>query len=183
MPVMNGYDLTRAIRQHEQTLQRPPCTILGFTANAQPEERLRCKKSGMNDCLFKPISLTLLSQRLNAIDPPYQKSEIINIESLYALSGRDESRIKRLLEELLRSNRDDLQSLLELPLTEDPEPFNNLAHRIKGAARIVGAHDLIKQCEALEQASPATLPACRTAMQRAMESLEQAMVNELSKGG
>ena len=182
MPVMNGYDLTRAIRQHEQALQRPPCTILGFTANAQPEERLRCKQSGMDDCLFKPISLTLLSQRLNAIDPPDQKPEIINIESLYSLSGRDESKTKRLLEELLRSNRDDLESLLKLPLTEDPEPFNNLAHRIKGAARIVGAQDLIEQCEALEQASPSTLQACRAAVQRAMESLEEAMVNELAKG-
>ncbi|TWR92590.1 transporter substrate-binding domain-containing protein [Pseudomonas saxonica] len=182
MPVMNGYDLTRAIRQHEQALQRPPCTILGFTANAQPEERLRCKQSGMDDCLFKPISLTLLSQRLNAIDPPAQKPEIINIESLYSLSGRDELKTKRLLEELLRSNRDDLESLLKLPLTEDPEPFNNLAHRIKGAARIVGAQDLIEQCEALEQASPSTLQACRAAVQRAMESLEEAMVNELAKG-
>ena len=183
MPVMNGYDLTRAIRQHEQALQHAPCTILGFTANAQPEERLRCKQAGMNDCLFKPISLTLLSQRLNAIEPPDQLYGIINLESLYSLSGRDESRTKRLLEELLRSNRDDLASLLKLPLTEDLEPFYNLAHRIKGAARIVGAHDLIKQCEALEQASPSTLLACRNAVQRAMESLEKAMVNELAKGG
>ena len=87
-----------------------------------------------------------------------------------------------MLEELLRSNRDDLESLLKLPLTEDPEPFNNLAHRIKGAARIVGAQDLIEQCEALEQASPSTLQACRAAVQRAMESLEEAMVNELAKG-
>ena len=97
--------------------------------------------------------------------------------------GRDDSRTRRLLEELLRSNRDDLESLLKLPLTEGLEPFYNLAHRIKGAARIVGAHDLIKQCEALEQASPSTLQACRTAVQRAMESLEEAMVNELAKGG
>ena len=59
MPVMNGYELTRAIRQYEQAAQRAPCTILGFTANAQPEERLRCKQAGMDDCVFKPINLSV----------------------------------------------------------------------------------------------------------------------------
>jgi two-component system sensor histidine kinase EvgS len=33
--------------------------MLGFTANAQRKKRQRCLEAGMNDCLFKPISLTL----------------------------------------------------------------------------------------------------------------------------
>uniref|UniRef100_UPI0013CEAF03 response regulator n=1 Tax=Pseudomonas viridiflava TaxID=33069 RepID=UPI0013CEAF03 len=36
MPVMNGYELTRAIRQQGHLTGKPPCTVLGFTANAQP---------------------------------------------------------------------------------------------------------------------------------------------------
>ena len=48
MPVMNGYDLTRAIRQYEQASQQRPCTVLGFTANAQPEERQRCAMAGIS---------------------------------------------------------------------------------------------------------------------------------------
>jgi two-component system sensor histidine kinase EvgS len=69
MPVMNGYELARAIRQHEQHTQQPPCTVLGFTANAQPEEVQRCKHAGMDDCLFKPLTLTTLSQWVEGIAP------------------------------------------------------------------------------------------------------------------
>ena len=183
MPVMNGYDLTRAIRQHEQASRHSRCTVLGFTANAQPEERLRCKQAGMDDCLFKPISLRLLGQRLAAIEPaaPSARAPNLNIESFYALSGQDNARIRMLLEELLRSNRQDLKTLLELRVDNGLQPFFVIAHRIKGAARIVSADILIKRCDALEQASLATLESRRSAVQQAMEALEVTLINELAK--
>ena len=181
MPVMNGYELTRAIRQYEQAAQRAPCTILGFTANAQPEERLRCKQAGMDDCVFKPINLSVLSQRLSAIVPKSTPAEELDIDSFYSLSGRDNSRVRKLLEELQRSNREDLKTLLELHMEDGLQSFVQIAHRIKGAARIVGASELIKHCEALEQATRSTLEPCRNAVQYAMESLEQALSNELAK--
>lgn len=69
MPVMNGYELARAIRRQECQTQQRPCTVLGFTANAQPEEIQRCKQAGMDDCLFKPLTLTALSQWVEGMEP------------------------------------------------------------------------------------------------------------------
>ena len=181
MPVMNGYDLTRAIRRHEHAAQYVPCTILGFTANAQPEERQRCLEAGMNDCLFKPISLTLLSQRLTALEPLTCATDVFNIENLYALSGQDDKRIKLLLEELLRTNQQDLNTLSTLKIEDGQEPFAAIAHRIKGAARIVGAAQLINQCERLEHASQATLQDCSLGVQHAMRTLEQTLLRELAQ--
>ena len=181
MPHMNGYDLTHAIREREQASHREPCTILGFTANAQPEERQRCIDAGMNDCLFKPISLTLLSQRLTELEPPRCTANVFNIDSLYSLSGRDDQRIKLLLEELVRSNRIDLKALSELHVNDGLEAFADIAHRIKGAARIVGAFQLITHCEQLEQASQATLQGRCDDVQRAMQALEQALLHELAQ--
>ena len=181
MPVMNGYDLTRAIRQHEQESSLRPCTVLGFTANAQPEELQRCKQAGMDDCLFKPISLTLLSQRLTALVPLYTSQDNFNLESLNALSGGNNEQKKRLLEELLRSNSDDLKTLLELPDNGALQPFADIAHRIKGAARIVGADELIKHCEILEQATPSNLIQARDEVRASMQSLEQALARQLQK--
>ena len=181
MPVMNGYDLTRAIRQHEQESSLRPCTVLGFTANAQPEELQRCKQAGMDDCLFKPISLTLLSQRLTALVPLYTSQDNFNLESLNALSGGNNEQKKRLLEELLRSNSADLKTLLELPDNGALQPFADIAHRIKGAARIVGADELIKHCEILEQATPSNLIQARDEVRASMQSLEQALARQLQK--
>ena len=181
MPVMNGYDLTRAIRQYEQASQQRPCTVLGFTANAQPEERQRCAMAGMDDCLFKPISLTLLSQHLAALVPLDTGNEAFNLESLNALSDGDNERKQRLLEELLRSNGQDLKALMHLPDNGDLKPFADIAHRIKGAARIVGAAQLIKHCEILEHASPSNLIQARNNVQASMQALEQVLARQLQK--
>ncbi|RUU69004.1 response regulator, partial [Mesorhizobium sp. M7A.F.Ca.MR.362.00.0.0] len=56
MPIMDGLALTKQLR----TRQKKPLTILGLTANAQPEERVRCIAAGMDDCLFKPLRLSQL---------------------------------------------------------------------------------------------------------------------------
>ena len=179
MPVLNGYELTRAIRKHELASSQRPCTVLGFTANAQPEERQRCKQAGMDDCLFKPISLTLLSQRLAMLEPLFHCPEAFNADALSPLTGGDKERTRLLLEELLRSNCQDLKTLLELPDNGELQAFVEIAHRIKGAARIVGAQSLINNCEALELATPANLVQAREQVQVSMRALGQALALQL----
>ncbi|MBC8783941.1 transporter substrate-binding domain-containing protein [Pseudomonas fluorescens] len=152
MPVMNGYELSRSIREYEQREQQEPCVILGFTANAQPEEKQRCAQAGMNDCLFKPISLTALEQQLARIRP--QSAVLrVDLDCLEALTGGDPQLSRRLLEELLDSSRHDRQDLLTLMARQAPlQDIIEQAHKIKGAARIVQACALAAQCEALEHA-------------------------------
>ncbi|MGN8273918.1 response regulator [Pseudomonas sp. SMN5] len=52
MPVMDGYEASRQIRQSGRWPELP---IVALTANAMPEERERCRASGMNDYLSKPF--------------------------------------------------------------------------------------------------------------------------------
>ncbi|MFL1420007.1 transporter substrate-binding domain-containing protein [Pseudomonas fildesensis] len=151
MPVMNGYELSQSIREYEQREQLPPCVVLGFTANAQPEEKLRCAEAGMNDCLFKPISLTALEQQLAKIGPQTSGLQL-DLSSLDALTGGDPQLSRRLLEELLSSSSHDRQELVGLMARQaSPQDIIEQAHKIKGAARIVQATVLAGQCEALEQ--------------------------------
>jgi len=155
MPLMSGYELARAIRDEEHAQNLSPGVILGFTANAQPEEKDRCAEAGMDDCLFKPISLRALNACLASVTPDVgapQPDDGIDLTSLEQLTGGDTTAIRALLEELVSSNADDLARLLHLSSRQDLPGLADLAHRIKGGARIVQAQRLIAACEALENA-------------------------------
>ncbi len=184
MPVMNGYELSRSIREYEQREQRAPCVVLGFTANAQPEETHRCAQAGMNDCLFKPISLTALEQQLAQIRPQ-AASLRLDLDCLDALTGGDPLLSRRLLEELLSSSRHDREDLVALLARQaPPREIIEQAHKIKGAARIVQATSLAAQCEALEQACAhsddrAMIEACIDSLEKLMLELERTLQMQL----
>jgi len=185
MPVMNGYELARAIRREERQTQQNPCTVLGFTANAQPEEIQRCKQAGMDDCLFKPLTLTALSQWVEGIEPA-DLAPAFSLEGFELLTGGNPVLNRRLLSELLNSNRLDRQGLLGLRESTDPQAFLDIAHKIKGAARIVQASRLIDTCEVLEAACRDSFHAekiaeCCKAIERALLELDQALLQQLGQ--
>ena len=65
MPRLDGFDLARAIREEEQRSPgRIPAVLLACTANIRVEDVERCMAAGMNDCLFKPVSLQTLRAQL-----------------------------------------------------------------------------------------------------------------------
>ncbi|RAU44601.1 response regulator [Pseudomonas sp. RIT412] len=187
MPVMNGYDLARAIRSQEHATGRTPCTLLGFTANAQPEEKQRCRDAGMDDCLFKPISLTALNDRLARIPPtpaakaPEASQLPFEMDSIVTLTGDRPEMIEHLIKQLISSCRDDANELREAISRGNRQGIHDTAHKIKGAARIISANEVIALCTQLEQECDAGEPIavierCGQALKVAMETLEKALL-------
>jgi two-component system sensor histidine kinase EvgS len=161
MPIMNGYQLARAIRDEEAARGLPRSLVLGFTANALAEEKERCAEAGMDDCLFKPISLKDLNLRLASVvaqpRPAIEELPLaagdIDLGSLEQLTRGDRDSIKSLLTDLATSNAQDMAKLMRLFSQHDVPGLADLAHRVKGGARIIKAQTLIQACEALELAS------------------------------
>ncbi|WP_214350559.1 transporter substrate-binding domain-containing protein [Pseudomonas congelans] len=182
MPIMNGYDMTAAIRRQERASERQRCPVWGFTANAQSDEIERCRTAGMDDCLFKPIGLSMLSERLAAIAPlAHTRTLPFSLDSVSNLTGERPEMVERLLAQLLHSNHEDRLALARLTPEKDRRKTRDLAHRIKGAARIITASRVVDACDALELACDPDTPdeqfrTCRQAVELAMIELEDALI-------
>ncbi|MFK3645676.1 transporter substrate-binding domain-containing protein [Pseudomonas protegens] len=198
MPIMNGAELARAIRQDEHENAHEPVMIIGLTADAQPEEVERCIQAGMNDCLIKPISLDELEERLlcagkiedeeREVVSPQQafarSPQVFDLESLHTLVGSEPTILHHILNELLSNNRTDRKILTSLMQEQATAELAELAHRIKGAARVVKGEQLVESCRQLEEACLSPEPVMNLVTEsveqvlQAMQTLEQRLLEQ-----
>jgi two-component system, sensor histidine kinase and response regulator len=68
MPEMDGYEATAAIREREKSTGAR-VSIVAMTANAQPSDRDRCLRSGMDDYVAKPLDATELYRVVDTFSP------------------------------------------------------------------------------------------------------------------
>jgi CheY-like chemotaxis protein len=70
MPVLDGYGLVRRIRTHEETSGDPRLPIVALTANVSQGEVEKCRASGFDDYLSKPVVLPQLAGCIEQWLPP-----------------------------------------------------------------------------------------------------------------
>lgn len=178
MPCKDGYALARDIREQERQRGLEPCLLLGFTANAQPQETERCREAGMDGCLFKPTGLddlrAALASRTGSVDT---HEPVFDLSALITLTGDDRNALNELLVPLLGSLEEDRAALMAQPGRPDFARLYDLAHRVKGGARMVKSQVLIASCETLESVCErrdnAALSAAVEAVGAAIDRLRQ----------
>jgi PAS domain S-box-containing protein len=184
MPKMDGYELTRAIREAEADEARPRTPIFAWTANALAGEAERCHAAGMDELLVKPTGLIQLKMALSewlvvtvaVISVPsgheeagYTQAVPINFKILDELTNNaaDKEEILQDFMAQTRSDLTDLQGALEM---QDIPAAVRIAHRMKGASRMVGASELASVCMAMEnsvrQGNPQGVDALTAALER-----------------
>ncbi|MGE0433360.1 MAG: transporter substrate-binding domain-containing protein [Planctomycetota bacterium] len=171
MPVMDGYEATRAIRQLPGFDQLP---ILAMTANVMSTDRERAGQAGMNDHIGKPIHVAQMFSTMarwitprnplpeasgdgNAPAPGRNDHDAIAIGSLpgidvaagLATSNGSVALFRRLLDRM----RDTCAGFVaEFRAATDDETRVRVAHTLKGVAGNIGARDLQQAAAGLEQA-------------------------------
>ena len=64
MPIMDGYEATKSIRQGAAGFRYKDIPIVAMTANAMVGDEEKCLSAGMNDYLVKPINKELVSNTI-----------------------------------------------------------------------------------------------------------------------
>lgn len=67
MPVMDGFEATRKIREFERENNIPPSKIFALTASALKGDREKCEDAGMDDYISKPFRKADLLMKLQQI--------------------------------------------------------------------------------------------------------------------
>lgn len=179
MPEMDGYELSRNVRQLEAEGRLPRTPIIAWTANALAEEADRCQAVGMDELLIKPASMAqiraMLAKWLPSVAGAREQGEID-----YSVLGSvvaDATAQRKLLEDFLVHINADRPKLTEALALADCAKLRDTAHRMKGSCRMVGAHALARACEAIEQAANngdmAKAAASRAELDEAFERLKR----------
>jgi signal transduction histidine kinase/CheY-like chemotaxis protein/HPt (histidine-containing phosphotransfer) domain-containing protein len=134
MPVLDGYQATRAWRNLEAERGLPRLPIIAMTANAMAEDRQKCLDAGMDDYLSKPVDRKLLQQTMiNWIAKaqssthtipvtPTQLTPMVNSESkqLRGKAGDGPALDSEVIEELQEIMGTDTQTLIRIYLEDSP---------------------------------------------------------------
>lgn len=187
MPVMDGLEATRRIRADPALRDT---IVIAMTANAGVEDRARCQAAGMNDFVAKPVDPALLAATIArclerhparpaspsrpAVSPsrppespsiplaPAVASALLDTSVLTATVGEDRDNIRKYLFLFLDAARDGMAEIDAALAGGDLARASSVAHRIKSAARTVGANSFAAVCAELEaQQSRAALAQAR----------------------
>jgi CheY-like chemotaxis protein len=181
MPVLDGYQATRTIREMEIDVGRTPVPIIAVTANALPGDKEKCLSAGMNDYLSKPYTSEQLARVLgkylsagdknstpnagklvaeNIHTPPSQPDNpIIDPKVLDQLLNLQKSGtpdlVQRVMQTYIDSSDDLVATLYQAMENADPDCICRTAHALKSASANVGALNLAKLCKKIETAGRA----------------------------
>jgi CheY-like chemotaxis protein/HPt (histidine-containing phosphotransfer) domain-containing protein len=168
MPVMDGYQFTQSLRREEPPGTRIP--IIATTADALKGTGERCLNAGMDDYLTKPMKLQQLRETLERWTPMGTAEDETETESASAqansetqedidpkalgniLGTQDPEMLIDYYNDFLDSNAPTAKQIEVAFQKEDMVEISALAHKLKSAARTVGANALADCCQALETA-------------------------------
>ncbi len=176
MPVMDGLEATRRIRDPQSGVRNHAIPILAMTAHAMQGDREKYLQAGMNDYIAKPVNPQALAAALErwlpnrqaadptagerrptvqqAAPPPAPLPVWDRLCMLDRMLG-DEELAREILECFLADIPDQLGSLRKSLESGDASAAERQAHAIKGAAANVGGERLRQTALAIETAAGA----------------------------
>ncbi|MEH0666287.1 transporter substrate-binding domain-containing protein [Vibrio scophthalmi] len=144
MPIMDGFALTRHIRQ-DSTLSALP--VIGLTAEDSRVATELASQSGLDHVLCKPYSMAQLRALLGLYLPEEANETRAMPAWLAQLSESEQAEFAALF---VQSMNQDLKVLRD---SDDMDVLRKAIHSIKGGLAAVGLTSLVTQCQHIEHSS------------------------------
>lgn len=161
MPVMDGYEATRAIRLMNSQMRHTP--IIALTANATKTDIEKCLSSGMNDYLAKPFTPHDLYKKIfTDLKITGRKSGILkstipaenvkyDLAYLRSVSDNNPAFIQEMVQTFIESIPPVLKEMDASLSLKNWEKLSRLAHQIKPSFTLLGINSLRKAISYIEE--------------------------------
>jgi CheY-like chemotaxis protein/HPt (histidine-containing phosphotransfer) domain-containing protein len=167
MPRMDGYELTRRLRAAEGERNGIRTPIIAVTADAMKGDEERCLATGMDAYLLKPVNIERLRATLERWLPIQVEDHIagqaeltksvtaIDRGILEAWLGDDRDAMDELLRKFHQTAIVTQREIQDASRSGDLAMLAAAAHKLNGAALVIGATDVARAAAALERAGKA----------------------------
>jgi two-component system sensor histidine kinase EvgS len=176
MPGMDGYTLTRAVREQERRAGIEPRLIIGYTASALCNEMELCHEAGMDDLMIKPVTLARLHEALNGLAADEPEERLYNLAHILETQPDCPALRQRVLSEVVSNLRTDWQALQAQDLARTPQAIKDVSHRLSGLACMIDSFELAAACHGLEQSESQD----EIAVRQAQQALEDVLLRLLT---
>lgn len=156
MPLVNGLEATRAIRQRKYAHGKRPI-IIGMSGNAAESDERRCLDAGMDAFMPKPIRMPEVLAMLAALSRRPRGTSSLPAESCADLAAHLERATggnKKLLRTLVRNFLTDapkkLFALRRALARGDAKGLASTAHALKGSLGLFGADRAVGTARSLQ---------------------------------
>jgi CheY-like chemotaxis protein/HPt (histidine-containing phosphotransfer) domain-containing protein len=141
MPVMDGFEATRRIRDSQSTASNHRIPIIAMTAHAMQSDRDKCLQAGMDDYVSKPVAPQALAEVMNRWLPKeiaHPSSLVFDRTGLLERLMGDADLAALVLAEFLTDIPLQIRALMEYLDAGNAPGAERQAHTIKGASASVG---------------------------------------------
>lgn len=155
MPLMDGYEATRCIREFEKTIGNKRTPIIGLTAHSADSDKELCIEAGMDTFITKPFKWQDVFDAIYTLTGTNSSFRItsypnVDLNQLKISINNNTMLLKNLIRFFIDNYTKEIDELENFIINKEARKANELAHKLKSECGNFGAIEAVNLARTIE---------------------------------